>query len=219
MITTIIAPLKTAISGMDLFTTGTDTRLAGVTIPVTKTDREGRIVTFPVSCDADGTACYEQGRYFELLPNDRYRAVIYFEQLTDVRFTGYKPEGGKDRVMIYVTDIRLIGWLNAKKLGSADCSITDRVALEIITTLTATAGETSREAGRFSVTDENFTNAIVEIVPIRQVRQDATIFSRYTLRETVLMYPWDYFAIDFTCYLYVGRNCFTPVAAGAEIEC
>lgn len=217
MIHTIAEPIKTAISAMPLFTTGTDTRISGVVLPVTKKDKEGNSFTFPVSCDVDGKACWEQGKYFDLLPNDLYRAVIYFEQQTDVRFTGYKDS--KDTIMIYETDLRLVGWVNLKKLGTTDCAITDRLALGVIKTLTSNKGEISRNSGKLSVVDADYTNASIELVPVRQVRQDRAIFSRYTLKETNLLYPWDYFAIDMRCYLYVGRECFTEVTAGAEILC
>lgn len=217
MIHIIAEPIKTAISAMTLFTDGTDTRIAGVVTPVTKKDKDGNKFTFPASCDVDGKACYEQGRYFDLLPNDLYRAVIYFEQRTDVRFTGYKPP--KDKVMIYETDLRLVGWINAKKLGSTDCSITSRIVLEIIKTLTTTQGELEKTSGRLTVADAAFINAVVDVLPVSQVRQDQSIFSRYTLKETVLLYPWDYFAIDLRCALYVGRECFDAVTAGEEIVC
>lgn len=217
MIDTIIAPIKTAIAAMPLFTTGTDTRIAGLVSPISKKDKEGKPFTFPISCDVDGTACYEQGRYFDLLPNDLYRAVIYFEQLSDVSFTGYKDS--KDKIMIYESSLRLVGWINLKKFGSTDCTITSRLVLGIIKALTATKGEISRESGQFAVSDANFTNAVVELVIDQQVRQNPNIFGRYTLKETNLLYPWDYFAIDLTCNLYVGRECFVEVTAGAEILC
>ena len=217
MIHTITNPIKTAIEALPLFTNGTDTRTAGVVVPVTKKDKEGVRFTFPASCDVDGLACWEEGRYFDLLPNDLHRAVIYFEQLTDVRFTGYKDS--KDTTMIYEADLRLVGWLNMRKFGSTDCTITSRLVLGIIKALTATKGQYSRNAGALPVIDAAYTNAIVEVEPVRQVRQDQSIFSRYTLSETVLLYPWDYFALDFTCRLEVGRECFDEVVAGAEIIC
>ncbi len=152
-----------------------------------------------------------------MLPNDLYRSVIYFEQLTDVRFETYKDS--KDKIMIYQVNLRLVSWVNFKKMGSTDLTIIDRLALGIIKTLTATKGEVSRTSGKLSVTDANFTNAVLEVVPVSQVRQDRSIFSRYTLKEDNLLYPWDYFAINLACTLYVGRECFTEVVAGAEIEC
>ena len=224
MIHTIVAPIKDAIAAMPLFTTGTDTRIAGPVIAVEK-ENDGRKFVFPASCDVDGRACWEQGRYFELLPNDSYRAVIYFEQLSGVRFEGYKD--AKDKIMIYTCNVRLVGWLNLKKFGSTDCSITSRLILGIIKTITATKGESSRTSGRFTVTDADYTNTVVDVEPVQQVRQDATIFSRYSVRRgntsdnffKELLYPWDYFALDLACTLYVGRECFTEVVAGAEIEC
>lgn len=218
MIHAITTPIKTAISGMTLFTSGTDSRVAGIVIPVTKRNRDGQLVTFPVTFDVDGKQCWEEGRYFELLPNDLYRAVIYFEQLTGVRFTGYKDE--KDQIMIYETDLRLVCWMNLKKFGSVDLTLADRVALGVIKTLTATKGETERNAGRLAVVDASYTNAVVEVVPVQQARQEQTIFSRYTLPDvSFLLYPFDYFAIDLRCYFHVGRECFTEVTAGVEIVC
>ena len=201
---------------MPLFTTVTDTRIAGIVRP-SKKEKDGKQFIFPAAFDVEGRACWEQGRYFELLPNDLYRAVIYFEQLTDVRFETYKDS--KDKVMIYQVNLRLVGWVNHKKIGSSDLTIIDRISLGVIKALTATKGEISRTSGRLPVTDASFTNAVVEVVPVSQVRQDPSIFGRYTLKEDNLLYPWDYFAINLACTLYVGRECFTEVVAGAEILC
>lgn len=218
MIHAITEPLKTAIATLDFYS-GAEARLAGVVIPVTKTDKDGNRIVFPASCDVDGRACWEQGRYFDLLPNDLYKTVGYFEQRTDVRFTGYLDE--KDRIMVYQTDIRFVSWLNMKKLGQSDCTITARVVLDVIRTLTATKGETSRNAGRLAVTDAAYTNAVIEVEPVRQVLQDRTIFNRYSYQRSgdEILYPWDYFAIDFLTTFLVGRECFDSVAAGAEIVC
>ena len=218
MIHTITTPIKTAISALTLFTSGTDTRIAGIVQPVTRVDKDKKPFTFPISCDVTGTACYEQGRYFDLLPNDLYRAVIYFEQLGDVRFTGYLDS--KDKTMIYETNLRLVGWINAKKLGSTDCAITSRIVLGIIKALTAVKGESNRKAGRLTVADAAFTGAIVEVDVVRQLRQDPSIFSRYNMPNGgQLLYPWDYFALDIAATLYVGRNCFDAVEADTEILC
>lgn len=219
MIHTITEPIKAAIQAMPLFfSSGLDTRIAGIVTPVTKVDpKTGTRFVFPISCDVDGLACWEQGRYFELLPNDLYAAVLYFEQLTDVRFEGYLDS--KDKTMIYRADLRLVGWLNLKKFGATDCTITSRLALGIIKALTATKGESSRTSGRLSVIDSAYDSAIVEVEPVRQVRQDASIFSRYTIKESNLLYPYDYFAIDCACTLHVGRECFDQITVATEIEC
>lgn len=225
MIHNIIAPIRDTIADMTLFT-GNDTRLAGVVVPITKAVQvkgagsapASRDVTFPASCDVSGRACYEEGRYFDLLPNDRYKTVAYFEQQTDVRYTGFK-DGTKDKIMTFETDVRLVCWVNAKKLGYADCSVTGRIVLGMITALSARRGEMSRTSGRFDVEDEAFTNAVVEADVVRQLRRDASIFSRYTLPVVDLLYPWDFFALDIRCAFHVGRECFEAVAVGEEITC
>lgn len=216
MIHAIVGPLKAAVENIALFTTGTDTRTAGVVIPVTRKVGDKRL-TFPVSCDVTGATCVEQGRYLELLPNDQFRAVIYFEQRSDVRFVGYLD--AKDKLMRFDADVRLVGWLNLKKMGLTDCSITARVVMGIIKALTTTRGETDRNSGRLLITDGNYTNAAVEVVPVRQVRQDKSIFNRYTIPEDQLLYPWDYFALDLRCSLIVGRECFAEVTDDVEILC
>jgi len=223
MIHSIVEPIKTAIATQDLYT-GDQARLAGIVIPITKTDADGASITFPASCDVDGLACYEEGRYFDLLPNDLYQTVGYFEQRSDVRFAGYLDS--KDKVMIHQVDLRFVSWLNLKKLGYSDCSITSRVVLGVIKALTATKGETSRTAGRLSVADAAFSGAIVEVDPQRQVLQDVSIFSRYTYRRTgatapipELLYPWNYFALDLLCTFFVGRECFDAVGLETEIVC
>ena len=214
MIQTIIEPIKDAIGGMTLFDPNTtDTRLAGIVTPARR--KEG---VFPIASDVTGRACWEDGKYFELLPNDLYRAVVYFEQITDIIFDGYKE--AKDKTMMYSTNIRLICWVNLMKFGEASPDqITGRLALGIIKELTKVKGDVDRRAGLIPVTDVAFSGALVQVVPTAQIRNDAAIFNRYTLKETNLLYPMEYFALDMTCYLEVGRECFDEVVPGVELLC
>ena len=210
MIHAIVAPIKAAIEALDIAD-----KVGGIVMPLTR-EVEGNSITFPVSCDISGQKCYEDGRYFDLLPSEAYKTVMYFEQRSGVRFVG--PEGPGNNKWVYETNVRLVGWLNAKKLGFTDCSITSRVVLTVIKALLPEQAEYSRNAGRFTVADGNYTNAIVEAEVVQQVPRDRNIFSPYTV-EAELLYPFDYFAIDLKCFFEVGKECFTEVVTGTEINC
>lgn len=211
MIHAIVAPIKTAIEALDIAD-----KVGGIVMPLTKEIEGQNNIIFPVSCDISGQKCYEDGRYFDLLPSESYKTVMYFEQRSGVRYIG--PKGPGSGTMVYEANVRLVGWLNAKKLGFTDCSITSRVVLTVIKAILAEQAEYSRNAGRFTVTDGNYTNAIVEAEVVQQVPKDPSIFSAYTVQQE-LLYPFDYFAIDLKCFFEVGKNCFVEVVTGTEIEC
>ena len=215
MIHTIIEPIRTKLETLSFAD-----RVAGLVIPVTQpTMKDGRKIgqiTYPVACDVTGARCWEDGKYFDLLPGDAFQSVLYFEQLSDTTLTGFKDS--KDRIMVFEADVRLVGWLNLKKLGYPDCSITSRLVLSIIKAIQETKGERARTAGKFTVTDAAFTNAKVEADFRGQKIRDRAIFSKYSFYKE-LLYPFDYFALDFHVWFEVGKECFTEFALQAEITC
>ena len=106
------------------------------------------------------------------------------------------------------------------KFGEASPDqITGRLALGMIKELTKVKGDVDRRAGLIPVTDVSFSGALVQVVPTAQIRNDAAIFNRYTLKETNLLYPMEYFALDMTASLEVGRECFDEVVPGVELLC
>ncbi len=180
-------------------------RLAGVVATGVKKNASGKLIKFPMACDVTGVACDENNRIKDLIPDDKYKSVIYFEDLGGSQFAEKKGNNLK-----FTSNIRLIGWLNLKLLGKDDCSVTAQVAAHIITRL-----ESSKETNPIPFTR-------LKVAVISQLQRTPQIFGKYTYQEDqtqYLMFPFDYFAIDFKVTYWLNENCVPEFNAGIPDEC
>ena len=187
-------------------------RYGGVVQTVRRIDvvDEGFIIEkrFPVSCSVTNLQCWEQGRYKDLTPDDRYKSVFYFEEIEGFRIVGRQELRGQ--VIQYRGRVRLVGWLNLARLGvENDCNLSDRIAFQMIGVVT----------GASEMTGD--IDAVVQFKPIGMVEKSPGIFDRYTYEEenAYLLYPYDYFAVDFEVILGLKPDCITPFIPSTPIEC
>jgi hypothetical protein len=206
MISTIITELKTKI-----LTLGLTERFGGLVQPVTQ-DLDGNRFTFPISCDVSGKECFETGKYADLVPNSSYKSVLYFEQIGDMGQPEYV--GPKRNALKWSATLRLVGWLNLDKLGETDCAVTDQVVYTII-------DKVLENNGQYSITNAAFTNATMNVRMDRIVKKSPDIFRNYTYSEFVgnLVYPFDYFAVDFDVDLIVPKSCIIAYTPSTPIAC
>jgi len=163
---------------------------------------------FPVSCSVTNLACWEQSRYKDLVPDDRYKSVFYFEEIEGFQIVGRQELRGQ--VIQYRGRVRLVGWLNLAKLGvEDDCNLSDRIAFEMIGALT----------GAYELSGD--IDAVVQLKPIGMQPKSPAIFDRYTYEEenSYLLYPYDYFAVDFEVILGLMPDCITPFAPSTPVSC
>ena len=203
MINTIASTVKTKLQELDIFE-----RFGGITRAYTRKN-----VTLPISFDVDGEQCWEQGTHKDLVPNDRFKSVAYLEQRTPVA-EGLSDRGAK-RKPSYTVGLRLVCWVNLKKLGYNSPTVTDRIILTVQKKL--------RENSRVhTVTAADFTGAQVEIQAMNVVNATKEdIFSQYSHAEfnRHLLFPFAFFAIDMTAVLHLSDSCFAEVTAQTPIEC
>lgn len=217
MINIICETIRSQLSGLDLIDKNAGL-VKAVTIPQNVNGEFSGSITIPASCNASGVPCYDIGREKDLLPGTRYKSVMYFEQLSDVTFTDYVDES--DDLMLFETDIRIVFWANHKALGYSDCAISDLFALTIIKNLIKNRSEYSRRGGRFDVSYPNISEgAIVECSLTSQVSRSPAIFTDYSGINTELLYPFDYFALDYHIWFRIGVTCFTELTAQTPIDC
>lgn len=156
---------------------------------------------FPISCSMAFDETCVEGCYDELAPNSAYQSVVYFE---DGSFVLQKTERNKK---YYESSLRLVAWLNYKKLGGG-CGSTGDYIIDIIKALPATPVNNGDMLGLF-----------IEVVS--QVPRSINIFSQYTYNETQAQYfmlPYDAFALEIRTRFYVIAECVEPEPAGC-IEC
>lgn len=186
-------------------------RYGGVVIPVTEIveleDRRERI-TFPVSCDIEGKQCYEQGNYYELAPNDQYRSVAYWELQGSVsRQTARRGSN----YWQYTQRVRFVAWLNLDNLGIIKpCDIIANIVLNVINSV---------EKGVDVVEGTPIQN--VDFRFVSQPEKSMDIFRRYTYqdKEALMLYPFDFFALDFDVTWMVRKDCVIEENEYIAIDC
>lgn len=161
---------------------------AGVVTVATKNQHaENGVVTkiFPIY-EQDPTTC-ESGDYFTLIPDEKYRTIIYFEELSNTitSQTNYEIK--------ISSDIRLIGWFNLKKIGA---SVTSDVLLRLI------AQAIPDTLADFS--DIENTRITLTGIP----NKAPTLFSQYSYNEAerqYLLFPFDYGALNYTITYSINK--------------
>ena len=176
--------IKGHIEGLDFVD-----KIAGLTsvtyFDVTDKDKNTVQKAFPVACCVTADDC-KVGAYNELMPDSKYKTVIYFE---DRGVTFAKSESNWK---YYTSNLRLVCWINVAKLlgdtcneGTA-CTVAAHLITDIIRSLP-------------SFPEHNYPfNHVYSEVTNQEVRSNG-IFAAYTYDEKhsqYLMYPYDYFALD-----------------------
>lgn len=152
-------------------------RIEGMVTTALQRNRDGSRQRFPAVCGKGLDKCDPR----ELVPNDKYCSIIYFED------NGTRERGGSNcNVVELESNIRLVCWYNVTKFGD-QCSYSDLFIAYILQNLLCKQISFSSYAGKARVT--------LDRIPTK----DSSIFSRYDYNDSVdyMFYPYDFFAIDF----------------------
>lgn len=182
-------------------------QLAGIVQPVidqkfVDNDEEKNSITnkivkrMPVSYDLIGGKDKYLGSERQLVPNESKKSIIYFEDFGTTVDTG---KNVSTRVTAYNANIRLVCWLNKRKLNEDKYN---ELTAFCITEITKRLVK-GKAINMLGITRLFLT---VSRIPI----QDAQIFSRYNYDEAELQYlrpPFEYFAIDFNARFATIGNC------------
>ena len=167
-------------------------KIAGLT-QIAKVTQGGVEKRFPISCDLTFDDACTQGCYDELMPNSQYGSVVFFE---DGSFNFIRHEGGK---LLYESRLRLVAWLNYKKLPGG-CGSSGDYVISIIKALPAFP--------------QNVGDMIrLSIMVTSQAQRSSGVFSKYTFDEKTsqyLMLPFDFFALDLRTEFYLIPECVEP---------
>jgi hypothetical protein len=169
---------------------------------VTQNDKGTVKKTIPVDCGVTHENCLK-GRYTDLMPDSKYKSVMYFED------GGVTPGDNNARDFSFESNLKLVCWLNLKKLGKTGCSNT---ALAIVTILN-------------TIPTRTFNSGIytrIQVTITGEEVKSPQIFSKYTYDEEknqFLIHPYDYFALNVSVKFNVSKSCITNWANGSEINC
>ena len=159
----------------------------------------------PVACGVSFDDCNKNQRYTALSPDNKKKSVLYWEVLQGLSDRGADGQQRQRRVL--QGRARLVGWLNAGKLGKTQCNTAADAIRSIIPILYQDFKSVSLPA--------IFQNSRVEFKVIGEQPKSAAIFSPYDYDKNIdglLMYPYDYFALDveITVFLSLCDYSFTP---------
>jgi len=183
----------------------------GLAIPVNIRDEgESGIVSriFPVSCYLSASDCFETGKYNDLVPDDRYASVAYFEQRGG---STVSTDGPKRREWLFTEEMRFVCWLNYARLGLDDCRGSERFAIAALSKF-------------FGVNDVS-VDGLEGRLNIRRARivpkSHQEVFGRYSYgdKQWAFFFPYDFFAVDFTAELTIGGGCVQDVDLGTPVDC
>lgn len=207
MIEIALQPAKTIIEAL----TWTE-RYGGIARPlaIPQELEGGRIINkvFPVRKDLSADQCFRQNRMYDLVPNSIYANLVYFEQVGD-----FRQVNSENRAMAFAGRVRLVYWLNLPAMGIAEDGsnlVSGHVAAQLCKSLATCP--TISSPFKANVEYSNFS-----ILPTSD-----KIFSAYSYDQNVqalMLYPFDYGAIEFDVYLAFGKDCLESLPTGAAIEC
>ena len=176
MVTTLADIIKAEIENLDFID-----RIEGMvtTARHRSRDNDGTITInrYPMVCGKNLSNCTPR----DLIPNTEYCSIIYFED------NGSRDRGDSTCNSIKMESyIRLVCWYNVSKFGE-NCSYSDLFIAYILQNVLCK-----------KVNNTDFLSNI-RIYLDRIPERDSSIFSNYDYQDSVeyMMYPHDFFAIDF----------------------
>lgn len=178
-------------------------QIAGLVRIATKSDNDGDrqyIKSFPVSCETSQANC-STGKYQDLIPNSKYKSVIYFED------GGINLISRNAATFNYESKLTLVCWLNQKKLGKTNCSVSALAVGAILKALDVSKYFNSTPYTRIQIEVDS------------EIIKNKDIFSKYTYDEKVteyLLYPFDYFALNLSVKFTIPETCLSDWTNGTE---
>lgn len=176
-------------------------RLAGLVRPVTY-ERNGGTITIPVAVSVqDRSGCAASDALREMVPDDQYGAMVYFEDLGTIR------SQSRTRGVAFTSTIRLVCWVNVARLGG-DILAADQVMEKLIHAM---------NAGPYNLGSFQGIRHRAQAFPTR----GAGLFATYNYPASArqyLMPPFDAFAIDITTDYRLKAGCEEDVAL-EDVNC
>jgi len=165
------------------------------TISQNKPIKDNKIIVkkFPAYYNENKTTC-NASDYIDLVPNSNKRSIIYFEN------NGIKISPINGNIIECVADVRLVCWANLKKINDTFINA-DILKLLVIQAMPSSLSNV-------------LPYSFIRVQLTGEETKNVSIFSKYTYNEEekqYLIYPFDYFALNYEISFYVGKNCIDPI--------
>lgn len=171
------------------------------TISQNKPAKDNKIIIkkFPAYYNENRTTC-NASDYIDLVPNSNKRSIIYFEN------NGIKISPINGNIIECVADVRLVCWANLKKINDTFINA-DTLKLLVIQAMPSSLSNV-------------LPYSFIRIQLTGEETKNVSIFSKYTYNEEekqYLIYPFDYFALNYEISFYVGINCIDPILISPSV--
>lgn len=171
------------------------------TISQNKPAKDNKIIVkkFPAYYNENKTTC-SASDYIDLVPNSNKRSIIYFEN------NGIKISPINGNIIECVADVRLVCWANLKKINDTFINA-DTLKLLVIQAMPVSLSNV-------------FPYSFIRIELTGEETKSVALFSKYTYNEEekqYLIYPFDYFALNYEISFYVGINCIDPILISPSV--
>lgn len=190
-------------------------RFGGLVVSATrtiygKTDDGGQVAigteTWPVGCGVSLDACFTANGYTFFAPDAKLAAVAFF--VDDGGASLVKMEGAKDGFAVFSFNLRLLVWLNGKRLNDDACGLSGRAAPYVMAQL---LGSHNILLAFPSPAIERNILKSVTVQKVRQLPKSPTNFAPFSFSEQFdkgyFLAPFDYFAIGIQGEFVIAPKC------------
>jgi hypothetical protein len=161
------------------------------------------IDTFPVVQNIVGGKCYA-GQYKDIAPDSKKKSVIYFEPISNVDIIFSRG----NKMSAFESKIALVCWLNLPKLGRTDDEDLFDLRMQLIATCSKVPVLITYEGLKYKA----------ELRPTT-IKSTPEIFGKYSYDKNIinnmLLYPYQYFSIEFDVTFHANVECFNFLPDGA----
>jgi hypothetical protein len=159
-----------------------------------------------VSCDYIYPKCEPNKDYLEFVPSVDLKSMFFFENDNGARLKDQKA----GNIMVFETELRLVGWINKKKLGYDDCNLTTLIQNSILKALTTTDKINQFKTSPFLA------------IKTKSVKEDAkkpSIFTKNQYKDNFRFNPYDYFSLTIGVDYYIDYSCLEDFVTKTPLEC
>lgn len=187
--------------------------LVRTAVKVVEIDREAQLFVekrFPVSSRTTDKDCWERGKYIDLIPDSKLASIAYFEQRGPITAREHKTSSGGIQMLEFFAPCSFVAWLNLPKLGFSSPEQSYHFEAHALKVL-----------GRQQFVDNGLKISNGSVVIDGVHPRNETIFTKYSYEDKLglLLYPYDFFAINVTFRWLQPAGCLPDVVLASPIQC
>ena len=176
-------------------------RLSGM-VRVGQMERAGQVLKLPIAIDADDDLACDDSTMRDMVPDERYACMVYFED------RGFQRITSRTRGTSYRSTLRLVCWVNTAKFNG-DHMAGERILQQFLGVMHAPSPVNTDTLVGLRTTAETGPE------------RGGSLFGSYTYPESArpfLMWPFDAFAIDIAAEYRLRPGCEEEPVPGDD-EC